>query len=193
MKTLNLITSALTGRTKHWVEHNNPYVNDLAQRTKQFPPAIQRLFLKFVAASYQVVEALVGPTMGKERIFKKELKSIGTREFRELHNMTIWGFLGLFAQQNPRLRTAFLVAGRDFIGITAREGQLVDSLIAAPKVDLGAIGHRLLDEYSRILRHEKDEVFGNFMLTTTFGTAYETAMKSYKDEFSTPQESPDAP
>lgn len=174
------LSNVFTGRFRHWNEANNSYVSALVERAKQFPPAIEPLFTELTAASYVVVDSLVGPDKGSKRIIKKDPKDITAEQFRSLHNLNIWTFVALFGLQNPQFRDSFFAACKDFIGIQENEKRMAHHVLEMHEIDVGKICSTLFPEITKILGHQDEGFLDWFMLTPSFSIAYSQALEAYK-------------
>jgi hypothetical protein len=174
-------SNVISGRFRHWNDTNNAYVSALVERAQQFPPAIEPLFIQLTAASYVVVDSLVGPDQGRKRIIKKDSKQITAEQFRSLHHLNIWTFMALFGYQNPQFRDSFFAACKDFIGIQENEKRVAQAVLQMEKLDVATICSALFPEITRVLDYEGGSILDWLLLTPSFSLAYSQAVEAYKD------------
>lgn len=175
--------NVISGRLKHWNEANNAYVSDLLERAKAFPPAIEALFVQFTAASYIVVDSLVGPSRGGRRIIKKDCRTISRTQYAALHHLNLWAFVASFGVLNPQFRESIFAACRDFVGITDPETKVVQKILRYEKLDVGKICSDLWPEITDILGYRSDGVLEWFLLVPPFSAGFVKAMEKWKEAF----------
>jgi hypothetical protein len=113
---ITMLSNVLTGRFRYWNENCNKYFAILYGRADHFPPAISPLFKRCTAASYELIDVLVGPDHGKKRIFDIDPKDISMNQYKEMTHYCIWFFV-LFLSRNVRdISEPFIDACTDFIG-----------------------------------------------------------------------------
>jgi hypothetical protein len=177
--------SILTGRTQHWAKYNNSHVSMLLRNAESLHPTIKPPLLQFIASSHFIINELIGPTKGDNRIIKKELKSITSSEFRDLHGITIWTLISVFNRQTCRakdLSALMILSTINLIGLNEQEKFISKLISSEPNIDISLICNELFNEYSRILHCDSEnsicDSLGRLSLTMHFSNHYEASIKS---------------
>lgn len=183
----NMITWAsnvLNGRLRHWNEANNNYVSALAERAKRLPAGIEPLLFGLIAASYNLVNYLVGPDRGTKRIIKKDPNDITAEQFQALHHLNIWTFVALFRRQNPHFPNSFSDACTELIGIRKSDLAIAEYIAQMKAIDgdeFFELCSKHFAEIAKILDYKDWDFRDCYMFASLFAVAYSDAIKSYKE------------
>lgn len=157
---LNWLYNVFTGTFLHWNKNCNKYVASLHTSSVALSPPLNHLVINSINAAYNVVESLVGPDQGSERILRIDPKQINSSQYRAMINMFIWVFVGRIASVYRETAERLYQTTSKLIDISDSEKELFDSVCEWETAtssaddrttDAEAVVRKLSDELIRLL------------------------------------------
>lgn len=146
MSLLSYIGNVVTGRIAHWNSANNQVTTRFWNRAEQFPKYLQIPVKAFVACSSSLVDVLLGPDQGSNRLLAKDPLEITASQFTEIHTVVIESLAGVFLQMNPSFAPSVAAALTEVTGrnpIDSRAFRLIGQL---SEPDVWATGKAVWEE-----------------------------------------------
>ena len=94
------IKNVVTGRYRHWNTEQEPVALQLLYRARELPSVERAVLLSAVVASAQVVDQLLGPNAGKNRVLKTKTRLLRKEEFFHIYFVITAALLAIFVHGN---------------------------------------------------------------------------------------------
>jgi hypothetical protein len=98
------LSNVLRGRYRHWNDANHRNFAVIWQRAELLSQQNRSVFQEFLVSSLTLVDLLLGPDKGHDRLLHRDPLSISPEQFVRLHYIHLAGMAGLFAAVNPNLQ-----------------------------------------------------------------------------------------
>ncbi len=134
------IGNVVTRRFVHWNDANNQTIAELWERSNRFPEPIKILFQDFIVSCTSLMEVLLGPDKGRQRLIKKDPLRITRQQFARLHAIVLESLAGMFLQLNPSFSESFKRALAILTGGNPDQSRIIQLTEAMDEPDVMAIG-----------------------------------------------------
>lgn len=146
MGVFTYVGNVITGRLAHWNDANNRSIADLWERCAEFPDGLRIPFQNFVVSSASLMDALLGPHEGRDRLIKKDPLRITRRQFTQMHELILESFAGVFVQINPSLSESFKRAIAVLTGRSPNDLRIFQHIQGMEQLNLYAVGSAVWKE-----------------------------------------------
>jgi len=107
MRVFTYIGNVVTGRFAHWNDANNQTIAEMWERSQHFPEHIKIPFQDFIICCTLLMDDLLGPDKGRQRLIKKDPLRITRQQFVRIQAIMLEAFSGMFLQLNPSFSDSF--------------------------------------------------------------------------------------
>jgi hypothetical protein len=140
MGVLNYIGNVISGRLVHWNDENKRLIAELWERSNEFPEPIKSAFQDFIVTCSSLMDILLGPNRGHQRLIKKDPLQITRPQYARIQAITLECLVGMFLQLNPSVADSFkealqILTGRDLD--QSSTFQLTQSMKEPDVMDIG--------------------------------------------------------
>ena len=146
MGVFTYVGNVITGRLAHWNDANNRSIADLWERCAEFPDGLRIPLQNFVVSSASLMDALLGPHKGRDRLIKKDPLRITQRQFTQMHELILESLAGMFAQINPSLSESFKRAIAVLTGRSPNDLRIFQHIQGMEQLNLYAVGSAVWKE-----------------------------------------------
>ncbi|MBV6427298.1 MAG: hypothetical protein KIPDCIKN_01814 [Haliscomenobacter sp.] len=163
---------AFTGRLARWNALSEKLFLKTQKFISQYPENERNPFMAFVTASEFALRYMLHPMKGKERLIKKDIKSISEEEFMNLHTCMLNHLMAIHFSVNGNSDVSNIgknfskYTGQDFI-----ESNPVKIVSKNPPIDLAGLSSNIWSEMSNILA-KKDDGFLKWVLVSPILSEY---------------------
>lgn len=134
------IGNVVTRRFAHWKDANNQTIAELWERASRFPEPIKIPFQDFIVSCTSLMDALLGPHKGRQRLIKKDSLRITRQQFARMHAVMLESLAGMFLQLNPSFSESFKGALAILTGQNPDQSRIIQLTEAMDEPDVMAIG-----------------------------------------------------
>ena len=179
MRVFTYIGNIVTGRFAHWNDANNKTIAEMWQRSEQFPEQIKIPFQDFIVCCTSLMDVLLGPDKGRQRLIKKDPLQITQQQFARIHAIMLEVFSGMFLQVNPSLSKSFKGALAILTGRKPDQSRIIQLTEEMDQPDVMAIGCAAWEEIVAIAESSQGTTaLDAYPFATLLGSV---AAQSFKD------------
>ena len=146
MRAFTYIGNVITGRFAHWNDANNQTIAEMWERSEQFPEHIKIPIQDFIVCCTSLMDVLLGPDKGRQRLIRKDPLRITRQQFARIHAIMLEAWSGIFLQANPSSSDSFKGALAILTGRNPDQSRIFQLTEETDEPDLMAIGCAVWEE-----------------------------------------------
>lgn len=176
---------AFTGRLARWNNLSEKLFLKTQKFISQSPENQRNPFMAFVTGSEFALRYMLHPMNGRDRLIKKDIKSISEEEFMNLHTCILHHLVAIHFSVNGNSDASNIgkifskYTGQDFF-----ESKPVKIASQKPPIDLAGLSSNIWSEMSKILAKEDDGFLKWVLVSPILSEYYQFSIEFIKNNTS---------
>lgn len=182
---INYLYNALTGRLGRWNSFSEKVFHQAQNFISRSPEDERKPFMAFVAGSEFALRYMLHPINGGKRLIKKDIKTVGEKEFVALHTCMLNHLLAIHFSVNGNEDVNNV--GKNFSKYTGRDftnSKPVIIVAQKPPIDLAGLSGNIWDEISDILSYKESGFLKWTLVSPILSEYYQFSLDFIKSDSS---------
>lgn len=187
MRVFTYIGNVITGRFAHWNDANNNTIAEMWERSEQFPEHIKIPFQDFIVCCTSLMDVLLGPDKGRQRLIRTDLLKVTRQQFARIHAIMLEAFSGMFLQVNPSFSDSFKGTLAILTGRNPDQSRIIQLTEDTDEPDVMAIGSAVWEEVVAIAESSQGTTaLDAYPFATLLGSLAAQSFKDVRNKLAVP-------
>lgn len=175
--------SRFSKRGRYWKAANLNYVKSLSKQTASFDPFCLSISHTAVLCSEELVSAYFKAGQPELELIQVDFMDVSKPQFKLIHKTNIWALVAIFALVNPRLKKRAFDHVIDWKGITNRQSQMVNKMMAKTGLDYSLLSPFIFSAITDVVCAESLKQVMHPLFPMKFGLWANNYLKVAKESF----------